>query len=152
MYAEKILGDDVIGLPGQNLTPTELRVLVGLADGHAPSVVAADIHTDASTLRRVEASIKAKLGAKTHPHMVTRGFTLGVLIPRALCLFLALLGALESLDVDGMRQRAPKRSRIASQSRLVKKDSSHGADGTGPLFVQSVGDSGIFAAKHCSMA
>ncbi|SER26238.1 hypothetical protein SAMN04244573_03239 [Azotobacter beijerinckii] len=122
--AEEILGEDVIGIPGQNLTQQELRVLVGLANGEPPSKIGSDLKADTISVRHLEASVKAKLGAKTHPHMIARGFTLGVLIPRALCILLALLGALESLDVDGMRQRAPKRIRIASQSRLVKKDSS----------------------------
>lgn len=146
---EIIQGEDVIGLPGQTLTSTELRALVGLADGHAPSAVAAALKADASTLRRLEASIKAKLGAKTHPHMITRGFVLGVLVPRALCLLLAVLGTLENLDLDGMRQRTPKRSRLASQSRLIKKDDRHG---DGPLFMRTVEEARRFAVQHCAIA
>lgn len=124
--AEEILGEDVIGVPGQNLTQQELRVLVGLANGETPSEIGADLKADTVSVRHLEASVKAKLGAKTHPHMIARGFTLGVLVPRALCLMLALLGALESIDFDGIRQRTPKRSRTAGQSRLVKKDSKAG--------------------------
>lgn len=144
-----IQGEDVVGLPGQALTGTELRALVGLADGHAPSAVAAALQTDASTLRRIEARIRAKLGAKSNPHMIARGFVLGVLAPRALCLLVAVLGALETLDLDGMRQRMPKRSRIASQSPLIKKGDSHG---DGPLFVRSVEEVRGVAVQHCAMA
>lgn len=85
MQAEmEIVGEEVIGLPGQSLSWAELRVLVGLADGETPSGIGKAISADKTSVMLYERSIKAKLGAKTHPHMISRGFTLGVLLPRAL--------------------------------------------------------------------
>jgi DNA-binding CsgD family transcriptional regulator len=121
MQAEiEIQGEDVIGVPGQALTARELRVLVGLADGETPNTIAAAINADKAAIRYLEASIKAKLGAKTHPHMIARGFTLGVLFPRALCLLLAVLCSAQA-DLDAMRNRAPRNSRAPStHTRLVR--------------------------------
>lgn len=119
----EIKGDDVIGVPGQALTWRELRVLVGLADGENPSTIADAISADKVAVRYIEASIKAKLGAKTHPHMIARGFTLGVLFPRALCLLLAMFCAAEA-DLDAMRNRTPRNSRAPSTaSRLTRAGS-----------------------------
>lgn len=121
MQAEtEIQGDDVIGVPGQALTWRELRVLVGLADGETPNTIAAAINSDKVAIRYIEASIKAKLGAKTHPHMIARGFTLGVLFPRALCVLLAIICTAQS-DLDATRTRSPRNSRAPSTySRLAR--------------------------------
>ncbi|MEV1692781.1 hypothetical protein ABZR27_29520 [Pseudomonas aeruginosa] len=121
MQAEKeILGEEVIGIPGQALTAAELRVLVGLADGESPNTIGAAIHADKIALRYLEANIKAKLGARTHPHMIARGFTLGVLMPRALCLLLAMTFAVEN-DGDSLRNRTSRRGRSPSTySRVVR--------------------------------
>lgn len=121
MYAEKdIQGEDVIGRPGQALTRTELHVLVGLADGETPNAISEAIGLNKGDIRHIESSIKAKLGAKTHPHMIARGFTLGVLFPRALCMLLAVLSATES-DHDAFRTRSQRRSRTpATYTRITR--------------------------------
>lgn len=129
MYAEKeIQGEDVIGMPGQALSRAELRVLVGLADGETPNAIGALIGADSNSFRLIERSIKAKLGAKTHPHMISRAFTLGVLVPRALCLLLSLLCATEHVD-DGNRNQT-RRSRSAPASRLARTNVSRTASGS----------------------
>lgn len=122
MQAEmEIYGDDVIGLPGQALTPKELRILVGLADGETPNAISQAAGIDKSAMRHFEASIKSKLGAKTHPHMIARGFTLGVLIPRALSLVLAFLCASEHLD-DANRNSTRRTGRAAPESRIARNN------------------------------
>lgn len=129
MYAEKeIQGEDVIGMPGQALSRAELRVLVGLADGETPNAIGAVIGADSNSFRLIERSIKAKLGAKTHPHMISRAFTLGVLVPRALCLLLSLLCATEHVD-DGNRNQT-RRGRSAPASRLARNNVSRTASGS----------------------
>lgn len=100
----QITGSDVIGLPGQKLTDTELRVLVGLADGETPTQLARAINADPVSLRHIERDVGAKLGAKTKPHIVTRGFVTGVLMTRALCLMLCLTMAFDSAN-DGVQVR-----------------------------------------------
>ncbi len=92
---EQITGNDVIGLPGQNLSPNELRVLVGLADGETPTQIAHAVKTDTVGLRHMERDIQGKLGGKTKTHTITRGFVTGVLITRALCLILAFSMAVD---------------------------------------------------------
>lgn len=130
MYAEmEIQGEDVIGLPGQALNDAELRVLVGLADGQTPNTIGALLGVDSSGFRLLERTIKAKLGAKTHPHMISRGFTLGVLIPRALCLLLSVLCAAEQSD-DSNRNQTRRSSRTAPASRLARSNVSRAASGS----------------------
>lgn len=121
MRAEtEIQGDEVVGVPGQALTWRELRVLVGLADGETPNTIAGAINADKAAIRYIESSIKAKLGAKTHPHMIARGFTLGVLFPRALCILLAIICTAQS-DLDATRTRSPRNSRAPSTfARLAR--------------------------------
>lgn len=123
----EITGEDVIGLSGQQLTTPELRVLVGLADGETPSQISQAVQVPTSSLRHIEASIQAKLGAKTKPHMIARGFTLGVLIPRALCLMLAILATFE-VD-DALRVRRPYRTKTGtSYVRVIRPASAGGKD------------------------
>lgn len=131
MYAEKeIQGEDVIGRPGQALNDTELRVLVGLADGETPNTIGAMLGVDSSSFRLLERNIKDKLGAKTHPHMIARAFTLGVLIPRALCLLLSVLCATEHVD-DGNRNQTRRGGRTAPASRIARSSISRAASGAG---------------------
>lgn len=119
MYAEtEIQGEEVIGRPGQALSFTELRVLVGLADGETPNAIGAAIGANSSMVRNIEGVIKAKLGAKTHPHMIARGFTLGVLMPRALCFALALMAATEHVN-DANRNQTRRGGRNAP-SRVAR--------------------------------
>lgn len=131
MYAERdIQGEDVIGRPGQALNDTELRVLVGLADGETPNTIGAMLGVDSNSFRLLERNIKAKLGAKTHPHMIARAFTLGVLIPRALCLLLSVLCATEHVD-DGNRNQTRRGGRTAPTSRLARASVGRAASGPG---------------------
>jgi DNA-binding CsgD family transcriptional regulator len=131
MYAEKdIQGEEVIGRPGQALNAAELRVLVGLADGETPNTIGALLGVNSEGFRLLERNIKAKLGAKTHPHMMSRAFTLGVLIPRALCLLLSVLCATEHSD-DSNRNQTRRNSRTAPASRLARNTISRTASGPG---------------------
>lgn len=128
----EITGEDVIGLPGQNLTSKELRVLVGLADGETPTKIAQVVQADRTELRHIEGNIQRKLGAKTKTHMVARGFILGVLMPRALCLLLAFMAVIGSYDEEMNRVRRPNRGRTNTNIvRLVKSTRSGGTGGRG---------------------
>lgn len=129
MYAEMdIQGEDVIGRPGQALSHAELRVLVGLADGETPNAIGAIIGADKNVFRMLEGSIKAKLGAKTHPHMIARGFTLGVLVPRALCLLLSVLRATEQAS-DSNRNQTRRSGRTSPTSRLSRNSVTRASSG-----------------------
>lgn len=116
----QIHGDEVIGFPGQNLTDNELFVLVKTAEGIPTPIIAEELNMDDTSLRMVERNILGKLGAKNKAHMITRGFTLGVLVPQALCLMLCLMAALE-IDTDFNRPRSQRRSRtLTEHSRTVR--------------------------------
>lgn len=125
---QDVIGEDVIGLTGQNLTKDELLVLVGLANGDSPNKIGASLNADALAMRHIEASIKAKLGAKTQPNMIARGFTLGVLIPRALCLLLSVLCATEHTD-NSNRNQTRRNSRTTTASRLARNTISRSSSG-----------------------
>lgn len=116
----QIHGEEVIGYPGQNLTDSELFVLVKTAEGFPSPVIAQELSLDDTGLRMVERNILSKLGAKNKAHMITRGFTLGVLVPQALCLMLCVISALE-IDTDFNRPRSQRRSRtLTEHSRTVR--------------------------------
>lgn len=120
--------DDVLGQPGQNLTQLELGVLVAMANGNSQRDIQEATQTDSSTLRTVELQVRAKLGAKTPAHMVARGFTLGVLIPRAFCLLLGALCATDHAD-DSNRNQTRRNSRSAPASRLARSTTNRTASG-----------------------
>ena len=116
----QIHGDEVIGYPGQNLTDNELFVLVKTAEGFPTPVIAVELNIDDAGMRMVERNILSKLGAKNKAHMITRGFTLGVLAPQALCLMLCVMAALE-VDDDFNRPRSQRRSRtLTEHSRTLR--------------------------------
>ena len=116
----QIHGEEVIGYPGQNLTDSELFVLVKTAEGFATPLIAKELHLDDVAMRLVERNILSKLGAKNKVHMITRGFTLGVLVPQVLCLLLSVIAVLE-VDSDFNRPRSQRRSRTLSEhSRTVR--------------------------------
>lgn len=116
----QIHGDEVIGYPGQNLTNSELFVLVKTAEGFPTPVIAQELRLDDAGMRLVERNILNKLGAKNKAHMITRSFTLGVLVPQALCLMLCMMATLE-IDTDFNRPRSQRRSRtLVDYSRTVR--------------------------------
>lgn len=130
MQAEvEIRGEEILGLPGQALTSRELRILVSLADGETPSAISRAVGIDNHSMRNFEASIKRKLGAKSNPHMIARGFTLGVLVPRALSVMLAFMCASEHLN-DANRNSVRRSSRVNPESRLARSASGRSTNGT----------------------
>lgn len=119
MSSFEYIGEDVIGRPGQNLTQRELTVLAGLADGRKPSEVATQAGVERDELRHIEADIRAKLGATSSPHMIARGFVLGVLIPRCLGFLLCITFVLELDQSESFRTRTQRRSREANNTARV---------------------------------
>ncbi|MCE4058484.1 hypothetical protein [Pseudomonas sp. Au-Pse12] len=122
--------DDVIGAPGQNLSELEQTILVAMANGNTQPAIMEATQTDPATFRMIEMQVRKKLGASTPGHMISRGFVLGVLIPRALCLLLSTLCAVESAD-DGNRNQTRRNSRTAPASRLARNSVSRAASGPG---------------------
>lgn len=123
-------GEDVIATPGQCLDQDELTLLGMLADGHPPSAIEAALNTDRMGIRHLERGLQAKLGAKNKVHIITRGFVLGVLAPRALCLLLAFLSV--GVTPDGHPLRAPRRGRTpitATRSAQKRASTSGGNNG-----------------------
>lgn len=131
--AMEVTGEDVIGLPGQALSSIELRTLVGLADGIPTQVVAKHLQLDDYAVGQIERGIQRKLGAKNRIHMVTRGFTLGVLVPRALCVLICFSAALE-VDHDLFRPRLQRRSRSSLETVRTTRALQEAGAGRAPLF------------------
>lgn len=129
----EVTGEDVIGLPGQTLSSTELLALVGLADGTPTPVLAKQLQLDDFALNQIERGIQQKLGAKNRLHMVTRGFTLGVLVPRALCMLLCLSAVLE-VDHDALRPRTQRRSRSSVETVRITRTTPQAGAGRAPLY------------------
>ena len=129
----EVTGEDVIGLPGQTLSSTELLTLVGLADGVPAPIIAEQLKLDTFAVNQIERDIQQKLGAKNRLHMVTRGFTLGVLVPRALCVLLCLSAALE-VDHDLFRPRMQRRSRSSLETVRATRLNQEAGAGRSPLF------------------
>ena len=131
--AMEVTGEDVIGLPGQTLSSTELLTLVSLADGIPTQIIAEQLQLDDFAINQIERGIQRKLGAKNRLHMVTRGFTLGVLVPRALCVLLCLSAALE-VDHDLFRPRLQRRSRSSLETVRTTRLTQEAGAGRAPLF------------------
>lgn len=129
----EVTGEDVLGLPGQTLTAEELNTLVGLADGIPTVKLAQQLGLDEHTVGQIERAIQRKLGARNRLHMITRGFTLGVLVPRALCLLLCMVSALE-VDHDLFRQRFQRRPRTNNEMVRVLRISPNACGGNAPLY------------------
>ncbi|WP_122423289.1 LuxR C-terminal-related transcriptional regulator [Pseudomonas viridiflava] len=126
-----IVGNEVIGQPGQNLTAHELTVLVNLADGVPTPVIAQHLRLDPVAMRHVETSIMGKLAAKNKMHMITRAFTLGVLIPQALSVLLCLAAVLEAHQ-DYTRPKNQRRARTVTEtSRNLRGTSASAGAGSG---------------------
>lgn len=68
--------------------------------------------------------------------MITRGFTLGVLVPNALCILLCLATVLEA-DHSFTRPRSQRRQRTGGSeiTRLVRTSPSSAGQGRAVLFV-----------------
>lgn len=121
---QEVIGQEVIGQPGQCLTGAELRYLVALADGSTPQEIEDGLGLDRCQARTLEGGLLGKLAARNRAHIITRGFTLGVLIPRALCCLLAFFAAIEADHLDAARTRAGRRHRDApSYGRMVRATS-----------------------------
>lgn len=121
--------DDVIAVPGQNLTALQCDILAAMANGNNQAAIMRATQLDAVGLRMAELEIRDKLGAKTPGHMVARGFILGVLLPRALCMVLVTCCALAN-DHNSNRSRNPMRSRVPETlARITRAASSNGRNG-----------------------
>ncbi|MNM21435.1 hypothetical protein D3C81_317950 [compost metagenome] len=134
MTQYQYIGEDVIGQAGQNLTTRELIVLAGLADGLKPSEVAARVGVERDDLGDIESAIRAKLGAKSKPHMIARGFVLGVLIPRCLSLLLAMTFVAELDHSHDLRNRTQRRSREANGTARVIRSAAPSTAGGSRLY------------------
>lgn len=134
--------DDVLVVPGQNLTPLQCTVLGAIANGNNQAAILQATQLDAPSLRLLELEMRDKLGAKTPGHMVARGFVLGVLLPRALCMMVATCCALAS-DHNSNRNRSPLRSRVPVSLARLARATSNGRNG-------QAANAGQFIGMHIS--
>lgn len=138
-----LIGEDVIAQPGQGLDLDELTHLHMLADGHTPSQITRSTGADRLRQQQLESSIRAKLGARSKPHMIARAFALDVLMPRslrqALCILLAALSI--NAGSDSPTNRVPRRSRTPATQmragRASKSDTTGGTDLPSQLVIES---------------
>ncbi|RDH41472.1 hypothetical protein [Zooshikella ganghwensis] len=106
----EIQGKEVIGIQSQALTTEELHILVALADGKTEDEIEQELGTD---ITLASLPIRAKLGASTKIHMISRAFLLQVLIPRVLVVLLCA-SMVVAMD-DGYRR---ERTRVRSSFRV----------------------------------
>lgn len=102
-----IIGNEVVASAGNGLTERELGILLLHGEGETQARIMALSGLDQAGLHMTEKSIRAKLGARTATHMISRAFQLGILASRALCLVLALAATDYQ---DSMRNRSPIKS------------------------------------------
>lgn len=86
----KKIGDDIILNDSHILSEEEQQVLFGLADGKTPTEIKQSVNCDNMHLRNIEVNLMMKLGAKSKTHLISRAFSLGLLVTRTLCLILVL--------------------------------------------------------------
>lgn len=111
--------DDALAQPGQALSAQELAHLKALANGNAPSAITAMNGTSRAQQQQLESSLRAKLGAFSKAHLITRAFVLGVLVPRCLCALLSL----SLIAATGLQDQPAHRLTRGSASivRLVRQ-------------------------------
>ena len=95
--------------PGQALSEQELAHLLALANGNAPSAIAAINGTSRAQQQQLESSLRAKLGAFSKAHIITRAFVLGVLYLAASTVLLIVATLGNGAQQDAIAQRLPRR-------------------------------------------
>ena len=85
-----IISNEIIATPGCGLTEPEPAILLLHGEGETSCCIQQASGLDQASLHMAEKGIRAKLGAKTQTHMVSRACQLGVLASRTLGPVLAL--------------------------------------------------------------
>lgn len=80
------------------LTLDESALLLAYANGHSAAHIARQLECSQAELRTIELDARAKLGAKTGPHLLSRAWQLGIL-RNSLCVLLAVLSLTPSDNV-----------------------------------------------------
>ena len=117
----KRIGNDIILNKTHVLTEKEQSVLFGLADGKTPPEIAEELHCDTMLLRNIEMKLIVKLGAKSKTHLISRAFSLGLLMTRTLCLMLILSQISGGYNNNWTRiaRTRPARTRTTRTARRV---------------------------------
>ncbi|HAS6087729.1 LuxR C-terminal-related transcriptional regulator [Vibrio vulnificus] len=106
-----------------HLTPLDQQLLIAHANGLTNSQIAKSLGLDLSTVSQLNRGLQKQLQAKSLPHAITQAFVQGILsvkqkvrvidgehLARTLCLCLAILSGLNTLQSDVMRTRSPVRN------------------------------------------
>jgi DNA-binding CsgD family transcriptional regulator len=121
--------DDALAQPGQALSDQELAHLLALANGNAPSAITAINGTSRAQQQQLESSLRAKLGAFSKAHLITRAFVLGVLLPRCLTVLLIVATLGNGAQQDAIAQRLPRRPTQTASARLMRTQRGSSAGG-----------------------
>lgn len=109
----------ILTAPGMGLNSDELAILEGHANGKRPKEICNELDLTPPELSLAEQDIRYKLDAKTTPHMISRGFQLGLL--RVLCLVLCFCSVMD-LDDQAVRTRVRTRTQQSRTVRTGRKD------------------------------
>lgn len=111
-----------------HITPSQLssldeQLLLAHASGLSNNQIAKHLGTDLSTVNQLNRDLQRRLSAKSLPHAIAQAFIQGILtvkdkvnviegetIVRSMCLCLAILSGMHSLNEDMMRTRSPVRN------------------------------------------
>lgn len=97
-------GREFSATPGHGLAAKELGFLLLHCEGALSQDIEQITGMNSAEQIRVERSIMTKLSARTRSHMISRAFSLGIIMSRVICLVLACLSA----DYhDSMKNRTP---------------------------------------------
>lgn len=99
-----ITGKEFTAMPGHGLAARELGFLLLHCEGALSQDIERITGMDTAEQSRTTRSIMTKLEARTQSHMISRAFSLGIIMSRVICFVLACLSA----DYhDSMKNRSP---------------------------------------------
>lgn len=97
-------GREFSAMPGHGLATKELGFLLLHCEGALSQDIEQITGMNSVEQMRVERSIMTKLEARTRSHMISRAFSLGIIMSRVICFVLACL----SVDYhDSIKNRTP---------------------------------------------
>ena len=95
----------------------------------SPSAIPAMTGTSRAQQQQLESSLRAKLGAFSKAHLITRAFVLGVLLPRCLTVLLIVATLGNGAQQDAIAQRLPRRPTQTASARLMRTQRGSSAGG-----------------------
>ena len=114
--------NDQIGIrPNILLDDDQMEMIEGYATGKTASQIGRDLEMTPADIMSLELDTRARLGAKSTPHMMRRAWQMGILFNRFLCLVLCISMTSQILITPDSKFIA-RPARIGSRIIRIRRD------------------------------